>query len=84
MREQTFEYAKIVEWRCRWGCSGMLKSTGGYADIPMPRGEPTAEELHRYKAQMDPWQVRIKVSSGGLLPYCGRCLCACPAGRSLR
>ena len=81
MRGKPVEYAKIVGWRCRWGCSGMLKSAGGYADIPMPDKEPTAEELLHYKAQMDPWQTRLKATSGGLLPYCGRCLCACPAGR---
>jgi epoxyqueuosine reductase len=83
MREQPVQYAKIVGWRCRWGCSGMLKSVGGYADVPIPDKEPTPEELLQYKAQMDPWQVRLKATSGGLLPYCGRCLCACPAGRKL-
>ncbi|MFC1596966.1 hypothetical protein ACFL5Q_03375 [Planctomycetota bacterium] len=81
MREQPVEYAKIVGWRCRWGCSGMLKSTGGYTDIPMPDEEPTAEDLLRCKAQTDPWQARLKALSG-LLPYCGRCLCVCPAARS--
>ncbi len=84
IREKPAEYAKIVGWRCRWGCSGMLQSAGGYTDISMPDEEPSAEELLRYKAQMDPWQVRLKATSGGLLPYCGRCLCACPAGRGSR
>lgn len=83
MREQPVEYARIVGWRCRWGCSGMLKSAGGYTDIPMPAEEPTAEDLLRFKAQMDPWQARLKATSGGLLAYCGRCLCVCPAGRGL-
>jgi epoxyqueuosine reductase QueG len=83
IRERLAEYAKIVGWRCRWGCSGMLQSAGGYTDIPLPDEEPSAEELLRYKAQMDPWQLRLKATSGGLLPYCGRCLCACPAGRNL-
>ena len=82
MRDKPVQYAKIVGWRCRWGCSGMLKSAGGYTDVPMPDEEPTAEELLRCKAQLDPWQVRLKATSGGLLPYCGRCLCVCPAGRS--
>jgi epoxyqueuosine reductase len=82
MRGKPVEYAKIVGWRCRWACSGMLKVTGGYADIAMPDEEPSAEELLQYKAQMDPWQVRLKVTSGGLLPYCGRCLCVCPAAGS--
>lgn len=82
MRGKPVEYAKIVGWRCRWGCSGMLKCTGGYKDIAMPEEEPSAEELLHYKAQMDPWQVRLKATSGGLLPYCGRCFCACPAGRN--
>jgi len=72
------EYAKIEGWRCRWGCSGMLEITGGYRDIPLPREEPTDEELLRYKAQMDPWQERLKIYAG-LLPYCGRCLAICPA-----
>ena len=71
------EYAKIIGWKCRWGCSGMLKCTGGYKDIPMPTEEPTAEKLLEYKAQMDPWQERMKVYAG-LLPYCGRCLSVCP------
>ncbi|MFQ6094762.1 MAG: hypothetical protein ACE5NN_01340 [Candidatus Bathyarchaeia archaeon] len=72
------EYARIEGWRCRWGCSGMLKITGGYKDIPMPNEEPTAEELLTYKAQIDPWQERMKTLAG-LLPYCGRCLSICPA-----
>ena len=79
------QYAKIVGWRCRWGCSGMLKCTGGYKDIPMPDAEPTAEELLRYKAEVDPWQERMRRYSG-LLPYCGRCMCVCrkpAAGRGV-
>jgi len=71
------EYGRLVGWKCRWGCSGMLKCTGGYKDIPMPKTEPTAEELLRYKAQMDPWQDRVK-RYNGLTPYCGRCYCICP------
>ena len=82
MRGKHVEYAEIVGWRCRWGCSGMLKAAGGYADIPMPDEEPNAEDLLRYKAQMDPWQVRLR-SLSGMLPYCGRCLCVCPSGRGL-
>ena len=74
------QYAKLVGWRCRWGCSGMLKCTGGYKDIPMPDQEPTPDELLRYKAQVDPWQQRVR-SLSGLLPYCGRCLCVCPTPR---
>lgn len=74
---RTFNYAEIVSWRCRWGCSGMLKCTGGYKDIPLPAEEPTSEELLNYKAQIDPWQERM-TKYGGLLPYCGRCLCICP------
>ncbi len=81
IRGKPVQYAKIVGWKCRWGCSGMLESAGGYTDIAMPDEEPSAEELLQYKAQMDPWQVRLKATSGGLLPYCGRCLCACQAGR---
>ena len=46
----------------------------------MPDEEPSAEELLQYKAQVDPWQTRLKATSGGLLPYCGRCLSVCPAG----
>jgi epoxyqueuosine reductase QueG len=71
------EYAKISGWKCRWGCSGMLKSTGGYEDVPLPSREPTADELLAYKAQVDPWQKRVQQYSG-LLPYCGRCLSVCP------
>ncbi len=71
------QYAAIVGWRCRWGCSGMLRSAGGYKDIPLPHEEPTAEELLRYKAEVDPWQERLRRLSG-LIPYCGRCLCVCP------
>jgi epoxyqueuosine reductase len=74
--DHLVEYAKIVGWRCRWGCSGMLKCTGGYKDIPMPDAEPTPDELLRYKAEADPWQERVRRYSG-LLPYCGRCLCIC-------
>ena len=50
--DRRAEYAKIVGWRCRWGCSGMLKCTGGYKDIPMPDAEPTPDELLRYKAEV--------------------------------
>jgi epoxyqueuosine reductase len=75
--DRRTEYAKIVGWRCRWGCSGMLKCTGGYKDIPMPDAEPTPDELLRYKAEADPWQERVRRYSG-LLPYCGRCMCICP------
>jgi epoxyqueuosine reductase len=71
------EYAAIVGWRCRWGCSGMLKCTGGYKDIALPEAEPTAEQLLSYKAEVDPWQKRLRDLSG-LIPYCGRCLCICP------
>jgi len=74
---KVVEYAKIIGWRCRWGCSGMLKCTGGYKNIPMPTEEPTAEELLGYLMQMDPWQERMKVNVG-VLPYCGRCLSVCP------
>lgn len=51
-------YGRLVGWRCRWGCSGMLKATGGYKNIPIPNEEPTEDELLEYKAQMDPWQLR--------------------------
>jgi len=81
--EKTVEYARIVGWRCRWGCSGMLRCTGGAKDIPMPKKEPSAEELIRYKAQADPWQERLKRYTG-LIPYCGRCLCVCPAPHGRR
>jgi len=74
------EYAKIVGWRCRWGCSGMLKCTGGYRDIPMPDEEPSEESLLTYKGMMDPWQDRV-IHFAGLLPYCGRCLSVCPEPR---
>lgn len=77
VKDQPVEYGRIVGWRCRWGCSGMLRCTGGYKDIPMPDEEPTAEELLRYKSQVDRWQERLRNLSG-LLPYCGRCLCICP------
>ena len=53
---KTVVYARLVGWKCRWGCSGMLTCTSGYKDIPMPKTEPTAEALLRYKTQMDPWQ----------------------------
>jgi hypothetical protein len=75
------QHAAIVGWRCRWGCSGMLRCTGGYKDIPLPNEEPTAEELLRYKTEVDPWQERLRRYSG-LIPYCGRCLCVCPAPRA--
>jgi len=45
------EYAAIVGWRCRWGCSGMLKCTGGYKDIPLPDTEPTARNCSATKAR---------------------------------
>jgi hypothetical protein len=59
----------------------MLRCTGGAKDIPMPKEEPTAEELMQYKAQSDPWQERLKRYTG-LIPYCGRCLCVCPVPAS--
>ncbi|HEB32874.1 MAG TPA: hypothetical protein ENI15_18670 [Spirochaetes bacterium] len=74
---KTAVYAKIVGWRCRWGCSGMLKMTGGYKDIPLPEKEPGPDELLEFKSRIDPWQERLKLYSG-LLPYCGRCLSVCP------
>jgi epoxyqueuosine reductase QueG len=77
---RLLEYGRIEGWRCRWGCSGMLKVTGGYKDIPLPRAEPREGELLEYKKRLDPWQERLKVYSG-LLPYCGRCLCVCPLPR---
>jgi hypothetical protein len=80
---QPVEYAKMVGWRCRWGCSGMLKCVGGYRDIPMPDKEPTDDELMRHKARIDPWQNRL-TNLAGLLPYCGRCLSACPEPRKGR
>jgi epoxyqueuosine reductase len=79
---KSAQYAAIVGWRCRWGCSGMLRCTGGYKDIPLPNEEPTAEELLRYKAEVDPWQERLRRYSG-LIPYCGRCLCVCPVPKTL-
>ncbi len=78
-------YGKLIGWRCRWGCSGMLKSTGGYKNIPLPRDEPTEEELLQYKARMDPWQLREHTKSyAGLVPYCGKCLCVCPVKQGKR
>ncbi len=74
---KVVKYARIVGWRCRWGWGGMLKRTGGYKDIQIPKEEPTAEELLKYKAQVDPWQERMRVYVG-LLPFCGRCLSVCP------
>jgi epoxyqueuosine reductase len=74
---KDIRYGKLTGWRCRWGCSGMLRITGGYKDIPMPSKEPDPQELLEYKAQVDPWQERLKIYSG-LLPYCGRCLAICP------
>jgi hypothetical protein len=71
------EYGKLVGWRCRWGCSGMLKCVGGYKNIPLPEEEPSDESLLRYKAMVDPWQKRLS-NYAGLLPYCGRCLSVCP------
>ena len=72
-------YGKLIGWRCRWGCSGMLKSTGGYKNIPIPKEEPTEEELLEYKSRMDPWQLREHTKSyAGLVPYGGKCLCVCP------
>jgi ferredoxin len=78
--EQPVEYGEIVGWRCRWGCSGMLKCTGGYRDIPMPDQEPSDDALMRYKARIDPWQNRI-TNLVGLVPYCGRCFSVCPEPR---
>ena len=80
MRGKTVEYARMIGWKCRWDCSGMLKSVGGYTDIEMPDEEPNENELLVYKEQMDPWQLRVR-NYTGLTPYCGRCLCVCPAGR---
>ena len=76
--DQPIRYGQLVGWRCRWGCSGMLACAGGYKDVPLPDEEPTPEELLQYKAQVDPWQQRVRNLSG-LLPYCGRCLCICPS-----
>jgi len=69
-------YGRLEGWRCRWGCSGMLKCTGGYTDIPIPGEEPTDEELLVYKSRVDPWQTRLK-NYVGLVPYCGRCYTVC-------
>jgi epoxyqueuosine reductase QueG len=74
----SVEYAALVGWRCRWGCSGMLKCTGGYKDIPLPDSEPSSEGLLGYKAEVDPWQERLRGLSG-LIPFCGRCFCICPS-----
>lgn len=84
MNDTLIEYGKLIGWRCRWGCSGMLKSTGGYKNIPMPDEEPAEDELLKYKAQMDPWQLREHTKSyAGLVPYCGKCLCVCPVKQGL-
>ena len=77
------EYGKLTGWRCRWGCSGMLKITGGYKNIPIPAHEPGPDELLEYKKQVDPWQERLK-RYVGLIPYCGRCLSICPVGQDNR
>jgi epoxyqueuosine reductase len=69
-------YGRLEGWRCRWGCSGMLKRTGGYKDIPIPDEEPNGEELLEYKSRVDPWQKRMS-SFVGLVPYCGRCYAVC-------
>ena len=75
MNGSRLEYGKLIGWRCRWGCSGMLKSTGGYKNIPLPKKEPTEDELLVYKAQMDRWQLREETKSYmGAVPYCGKCL----------
>ena len=69
MNGTRLAYGKLVGWRCRWGCSGMLKATGGYKTIPIPKEEPTEDELLEYKAQMDPWQLREHSKSyAGLVP----------------
>jgi epoxyqueuosine reductase QueG len=81
--QNTVEYGTIVGWRCRWGCSGMLKSAGGYRDIPMPADEPDDDELMKYKANVDPWQTRV-TNLIGLVPYCGKCLSVCPEPRGAR
>lgn len=76
------EYGKLVGWRCRWGCSGMLKRVGGNINIPMPAQEPNEVELLKYKARMDPWQLREQTKCyAGLVAYCGKCLCVCPVKR---
>lgn len=74
-------YGDLEGWRCRWGCSGMLKCTGGYRNIPIPAEEPTEEELLEFKSRVDPWQKRV-VNYVGLVPYCGRCYAVCPAAGS--
>jgi epoxyqueuosine reductase QueG len=81
--EQNVVYGRLEGWRCRWGCSGMLKCTGGYTDIPVPDEEPDDEELLEYKKRVDPWQKRM-ADKVGLVPYCGRCYTVCPGGRSRR
>lgn len=73
---KTVEYGKLEGWKCRWGCSGMLKSVGGYKDIPMPDEEPSEEDLFSAKCQVDPWQQRM-TNFVGLVPYCGRCYTVC-------
>jgi len=75
--EREVSYGSLEGWRCRWGCSGMLKCTGGYKEIPIPDEEPTDEELLEYKKQVDPWQKRMG-DKVGLVPYCGRCYTVCP------
>ena len=85
MNGVRLEYSKLIGWRCRWGCSGMLKTTGGYKDILMPDEEPTEDELLKYKAQMDPWQLREERKSyAGAVPYCGKCLGVCPVKQGKR
>jgi epoxyqueuosine reductase QueG len=81
--QRSVEYGNIVGWRCRWGCSGMLKCVGGYRDIPMPAEEPSDDELMKHKAKIDPWQNRL-TNLVGLIPYCGRCLSVCPEPRGRR
>lgn len=81
--DQPVEYCDIVGWRCRWGCSGMLKCTGGYRDIPLPAEEPSDDALMRHKARIDPWQNRI-TNLAGLVPFCGRCFSVCPEPRKTR
>jgi epoxyqueuosine reductase QueG len=79
----AMSYGRLEGWRCRWGCSGMLKSTGGYRDIPIPDEEPSEAELLEYKKQVDPWQKRM-ADKVGLVPYCGRCYTVCPGWVSRR
>jgi epoxyqueuosine reductase QueG len=81
--QSTVEYGNMVGWRCRWGCSGMLKSVGGYRNIPMPAEEPSDDELMMHKAKIDPWQTRV-TNLIGLVPYCGKCLSVCPEPRGAR